>query len=69
MGIEVQVGVEEILCKKVNAPFIFRVIHKRPYVLLWLHLTNIDTKTPNSIDGNKGKLYYIYSFKLIYCIY
>ena len=34
-GVEAKVGVEERLCKLVNAPFVFRVQHGRPYVIVW----------------------------------
>lgn len=49
-GIDVKVGVEEDLCKSLNAPFIFRVLHKRPYVVLWLMLRSVRSSETVSED-------------------
>lgn len=42
-GVEVCLGVERSACLDVNAPFIFRVLNKRPYCIAAFSLTNCST--------------------------
>jgi len=43
-------NVEEEACKAINAPFIYRVLHKRPYMILWTSLFN----SPQSQEGKSS---------------
>eukprot|EP01041_Mallomonas_annulata_P008176 gene8176-16801_t len=63
MGVEVQVGVEETLCKAVNSPFIFRVLHKKPYVVLLLSAVDL-WRSENATQSSDNSVEDVYAMMI-----